>query len=162
MPSPSRPSLFIVRGMRPESLIRAALALLLCCGLSSCVTRDSGYKISEETIAFIKPGRTTEAEVIENLGPPLIEFKDLRVCAYSWGKVHVASSGKGSMPMETTDIRQGNQVGPPPDEGTLIETRRWLCCIAFDEKGEVTRVQRITVEGARSVEQALRDWAKGH
>jgi hypothetical protein len=151
--------------MRPGNWKWAWLAVLAAaCGLTSCATRDSGYKISEETIAFIRPGETTRAEVIENLGPPLLELRDIRASAYTWGKMRLAVSGKQVMREDPLQSRQmtGYSLAPPPsEEGTLVEHRRWLCCLAFDDQGKVRRVERIRVEGSPSLEKALRDWAAG-
>jgi hypothetical protein len=41
----------------------------------------------------------------------------------------------------------------------LVETRRWVCCLALDEHDLVTRVGKIKIEGANSLEQAVRAWA---
>src|SRR5690349_9893962 len=120
-----------------------ALAWVLGCGLAGCATRDSGYKISQETIAFVQPGKTAKAEVIENLGPPLLELKNPRVVAYSWGKMHMT----GAKPAVREDPMQGRSmgygVGPPPEEGTGVESRRWICCFALDENDKVVKVGRI-------------------
>src|SRR6516225_12350562 len=59
--------------------------------MPGCATSESGYKISDETIAFIQPGVTTRADVVENLGKPLLELNDPRVVAYSWGKVRATA-----------------------------------------------------------------------
>ena len=44
----------------------------------------SGRKITNENIAFIKEGVTSRSEVIQELGSPDIDFKDLRTIAYTW------------------------------------------------------------------------------
>jgi hypothetical protein len=136
------------------------VGLLWLCGVTGCATRDSGYKISNDTVAFIQPGTTTRAEVIENLGPPLFELNDLHVSAYSWGKMRLTSGGK-PVSSEGMDPRQmGYSTGPSPsDTGPMVESRRWLYCIAYDDQGKVTRLERIKLEGAPSLEAALRDWA---
>ena len=129
--------------------------------------RQSGYKITEETIAFIQPGVTSRTEVIENLGPPLLELKEPKephVVAYSWGKMRVSgvkpSTREDPMVQATESQRMGYQVAPPLGEpAQLIETQRWICCIALDDKDRVTRVERVEVSGAGSLEQAVRGWA---
>jgi len=149
--------------MRPTISWRGMILGLTILGLvSACATRDSGYKISEETIAFIKPGATSRSEVIENLGPPLLELKDPPVVAYSWGKMRVAGGARASAnddPMLRAD-RTGTAIIPPTGEQSeLVETRRWICCIALDQKDQVTRVERVELPGAGSLEQAVRAWA---
>jgi hypothetical protein len=129
--------------------------------LTSCATRDSGYKISNETIAFIQPGVTTRSEVVENLGTPLLELKDPRAVAYSWGKVH-AVGGKvhGDENMRAREMGS-TLLTDPNDEVSLIETKRWICCIALDDKDRVKRVETIKTPGGISVESAVRAWALG-
>src|SRR5438105_751600 len=84
--------------------------------LVSCATRDSGYKISDETVAFVQPGVTARTELIENLGPPLLELKSPRVVAYSWGRIHLtgARSGVRDDPMQGRAM--GSTVGLTPTE----------------------------------------------
>jgi hypothetical protein len=140
----------------------ACVALLLTGGLSGCATRDAGYKISDETIAFVQPGVTTRAEVLENLGTPLLELKDPRVIAYSWGKMR-ATGGKPVVTDETMRARDMgyNPMPEPLEETGLVETRRWVFCIALDGQERVTRVGKIKLENAGSLEKAVRDWATG-
>jgi hypothetical protein len=124
--------------------------------------RDTGYKISEETIAFIQPGVTTRAEVIENLGPPLMELPDIGVVAYSWGKLR-ATAGRARMAEPSMPGRRmGYAVAPEaPEESGLVEAQRWICCIASDPTGRVQRVERVKLEEQGvSLEQAVRQWAR--
>jgi len=44
----------------------------------------SGHKITSENIAFIEQGITLKSDVIQELGPPYMDFKELRTIAYSW------------------------------------------------------------------------------
>ena len=138
-----------------------AVALIWVIGLSlsGCATRDSGYKISEETIAFVQPGVTPRSEVVENLGPPLLELKNPHVVAYSWGKMHLT----GTKPTVGQDPMQGRPMGygtaAPPEEGVSVESRRWICCLSLDDNDKVVRVGRIELQGAGSLEQAVRAWA---
>ena len=126
-----------------------------------CAMRQSGYKISNETIAFIQPGTTTRAEVVENLGPPLLELQDVRVLAYSWGKMRV-TGGSAAARQDAMQSRQMSGYSPPStpiDEGGLVESHRWVCCVAWDENNRVTRIERIKLESATSLESAVRRWA---
>lgn len=155
----------ILVAMPSKSWIATALSLFLVSGFAACATRDSGYKISHDTVAFIQPGITTRAEVIENLGQPLLEIHDLNVSAYSWGKMRVSSSGKpAAAATGGVDPRQtAYSMGPSPlddDGGVLVESRRWAFCIAYNDQGKVSRAERIKVEGAPSLEKAVREWAE--
>ena len=134
----------------------------MSCGLAGCATRDSGYRISDETIAFIEPGVTTRAEVIENLGQPLLEIEGGRVAAYSWGKMRAVASQTGTRNpgAQYSRMQMGYGAVPPPaDEIALVEARRWIFCVALDEQGRVTRAERIKLEGAGSLEAAVQQWA---
>lgn len=44
----------------------------------------SGRKITSENIAFIEQGITSRSDVIQELGPPYMDLKELRTIAYSW------------------------------------------------------------------------------
>jgi len=44
----------------------------------------SGRKITNENIAFIEQGVTSRNDVIQELGPPDMDFNDLQTIAYSW------------------------------------------------------------------------------
>jgi len=86
----------------------------------------SGRKIGAENIAFFKQGVTTRAEVIQALGQPDIDFKDLRIIVYHWSVRSayvpwVVGSGGGG----TGDIMEIS------DKYTLL--------IALDEKDYVSR-----------------------
>jgi hypothetical protein len=138
-----------------------SLVLALAWAGSSCATRDSGYKISDETVAFIRPGITTRADVIENLGPPLYELKEPHVVAYSWGKMRAVGGkpvGVGEQAYQRQEM--GYAVAPgPPEETGLVETRRWVYCLALDPGNRVTRTGKIELEGATSLAQAVGAWA---
>jgi hypothetical protein len=147
--------------MRREFWMQMAALLLGACWLSGCASRETGYRISEETVAFIRPGSTTRAEVMENLGPPLFELQNPRVLAYSWGKVH----GVVTKPVTQEQMPIPGQVGyepplnDPSDNTTSVESRRWIYCIGLDDQGRVTRQGKFELRGADSVENAVRRWA---
>lgn len=147
----------VMMRMRPWFQITAVLLLVL----SGCATRQGGYKIGDDTIAFIQPGITSRAEVVENLGPPLLDLPDIRVSAYSWGKLRV-TGGQPEPRQPGLSDRQSSYAGtpaPPVEERGLVEGRRWVCCIAWDGEDRVQRLERIEVQAASSLEQAVRRWA---
>jgi hypothetical protein len=135
--------------------------LLVMIVLSSCATETSGYRISNQTVAFIEPGATTRADLIENLGPPLLALPDLRVVAYSWGKVRLVA---GRAPVQggvQSNYGEGYNIGPTvPDEPGRVESRRWIYCVALDENDRVTRHGPMELTGATSLEKAVRAWAE--
>jgi hypothetical protein len=56
----------------------------------------------------------------------------------------------------------GVSANVTPSEGTgLVESRRWIFCIALDDSDRVTRAGRLELQGAGSLERAVRDWAAG-
>lgn len=125
------------------------------------MTRDSGYRITKETTAFIRPGTTTRADLIENLGPPLFELKDANVLAYSWGKVRPT----GARRVQNQEMNpQSGQPGystpqpPPLEETSAVEAKRWIYCVALDSEDHVTRAETLRLEGEPSLESAVRRW----
>ncbi len=147
--------------MNRHAWVRAVFVVCACWLLAGCATHESGYKISDETIAFIQPGVTTRSEVIENLGTPLFELQKPHVVAYSWGKLRATA---GTRVSQDTAIG-GRQVdypmgATPAEEGGLVETKRWICCIALDDGNRVIRLEKLKLEGAASLEQAVRQWAE--
>jgi hypothetical protein len=145
--------------MKRDSLMEMAAILTLAWVLAGCATVNSGYRISDETVAFIRPGVTTQSEVVENLGPPLYELKAPHVMAYSWGKVRVTA---GAPAVQDSSRQPGLPSAPeptPPVDSGSIESRRWICCIALDVDNRVTRFGRFELAGATSLESAVRQWA---
>lgn len=61
---------------------------------------------------------------MENLGPPLLELKDPRAIAYSWGKMHVG--GARSTPVRPDESTMGAAIlsSPTDEDASLVETRR--------------------------------------
>ena len=146
--------------MKPISRIQGALLLMLIASLVSCATPDAGYKITDETIAFVQPGVTTRSEVLENLGSPLFELKEPPVVSYSWGKMR--STGARAAPVRSDDLRQEQSAArleDPSEQSGTVESRRWVFCIALDANDRVKRVQKIELRGQTSLEQAVRAWA---
>ena len=136
----------------------------LCAGLwAGCARTTTGYRISEETVAFVQPGATTRADLIENLGPPLFELLEPHVVAYSWGK----AKGVVTSASAASDSLHAGPSGPagtmtttgPAMESMSVESRRWLYCVALDASNHVIRSGKFELEGANSLEAAVRQWA---
>jgi hypothetical protein len=147
--------------MKRKYWIQAGLiAVAVLCG---CASQDSGYRISNETVAFIRPGVTTRTEVVENLGPPLFELKDPHVVAYSWGKVHGTVSRAAVSQSANPALRPSQSGYAPepaaPEETGTVESHRWICCVALGPQDRVTRFGTFEVQGATSLENAVRQWA---
>jgi hypothetical protein len=147
--------------MRRDGWIPLVLALVGSVALLSCATRDSGHRISNDAIAFIEPGVTKRSEVVENLGPPLFELQEPRVAAYSWGRLRATGSRPAIREQSFENRRMGynTTLTPPPEDSGLMESRRWICCLALDQEDRVLRVETIRLEGNISLEEAVRQWA---
>jgi hypothetical protein len=140
----------------------AGLAALLACALAGCASRTTGYKITDETVAFIKPGVTTHAELVENLGEPLLEIKDPHTLAYTWGKVRPIG-GRPAVEaggMQSQSMSYAHQPVEIAEIGA-VEARRWVFCIALDGQDRVQRFQTVKLQGETSLEGAVRRWALG-
>ncbi len=154
--------------MRLYTLIGTTSSMLGFIAMAACATRDSGYRITKETTAFVQPGVTTRADLIENMGPPLLELKDPHVLAYSWGKVHPKAVARApgqdpSMAPGGAANQAGYSAGPSPLEETgSVETERWVYCVALDDHDRVTRSETVKLEQAPSLEIAVRRWANAH
>ena len=152
----------MVASLPRQFWLAATLAsTLVSFALSGCATRESGYKITDETIAFIQPGVTTRADVVENLGTPLLELKDPHVVAYSWGRMRATAGKPAIHDPGMSEVRPDYAVVPQPyEDAGLIETHRWVCCVALDGQDHVTRFGKIKLEGdTSSLEKAVREWA---
>ena len=72
------------RCVRGRSTLRALTVLGLLLLLTGCAQVTSGWRIEPDSVSFIESGRTTRAEVLANLGPPLSEYDEERVLVYFW------------------------------------------------------------------------------
>ena len=149
---------------QPARRHRSLALILLGCALAGCASRNVGYRISNETVEFIQPGVTARSEVVDNLGPPLIEIQNPHVVAYSWGKVRSGVNAPAG-PQDQPVVMPGNSTyatppPPPPMSDTAgTETERWIFCIALDAKDRVQRVGRLQLQGSGSLVNAVRQWA---
>jgi hypothetical protein len=147
--------------MQRNPWTQLAAALILAGAFCGCARGTTGYRISDETVAFIHPGLTTRSDVVENLGPPLFELKNPHVVAYSWGRVRSAGGRPVVQEQMPDPGRTGYETAPPPsdEDSSSFEARRWICCVALDDKDRVTRFGTFEMHGAASLEQAVREWA---
>jgi hypothetical protein len=139
------------------------LALLIL-GSVGCATSVTGHRISDKAIAFVHPGVTTRSEIVENLGPPLIEPKAPEVAAWSWGtgKAKLAPSGPEQVAVTgwPGNVTADSFVDTTPySEIGSVEKRRWIYCLAFDAQGVVTRSARVEVKAGTSLEEVVKRWA---
>ena len=86
------------------------------------------------------------------------------VIAYSWGKDRATGNTAAALREQSLQNQQFGYTSIPtgnPDDTGVVESRRWAFCIALDESDHVKRVGRVEVQGAGSLERAVRNWAAG-
>lgn len=59
--------------MTKTALIRAAGAIALIAALAGCAT--VGTKVTDDNLTTLKPGETTEAQVVQMFGPPTVRTR---------------------------------------------------------------------------------------
>jgi outer membrane protein assembly factor BamE (lipoprotein component of BamABCDE complex) len=105
----------------------------------------AGTPVNEEQISFITPGITTQQEVIERLGEPIIDFGPRRVFVYTWairyGVVFWALAGM-----------ERGVGGMEP----LITT--YLLFIAFDPDCKVLETANRLFKPFETIGGQVRDW----
>jgi hypothetical protein len=124
------------------------LTALCCLGwLAGCKTRG----MSEESLAFVHPGQTTRAEVIENFGPPHCEVKSSRVVGYVWESVlgkesHIVFQREQGLPVLPTETADWGRA-------------KHAVAFLFDEADQVERCQILPLKAGQPVEKALIEWS---
>jgi len=123
---------------------------ITACSLALCFTGcvlvpvgskvSSGYSPSSETLAFLKLPGTTQADVVENLGPPLYESASTHTFVYVWEE----------MPrfILVTPKRASVDYGAPEECALLI---------AFDAAGHVLDYGERYID-TTSLEDECADW----
>lgn len=88
----------------------------------------SGHKLTSENIAFIEPGIASRSDVIQKLGRPNMDFKDLRIIAYSW---------------EVLGAYMPWAVGGPYSAAGGVEKigKPYVLLIAFDQEDRVSKFE---------------------
>jgi hypothetical protein len=105
----------------------------------------AGNPVTPEQTAFIVPGVTTRAEVVERLGPPSILWDDARVIIYDWemraGVVILLAGGPGGGSVADLDI-----------------SAHYLVIMEFDEEDRVLRFERTKHDSLQSFSEFLLAW----
>lgn len=121
------------------------------CWITTVVScRTSSF--SEKSIAFVRTGETTRAEVIENLGPPHFEAKEHMTLGYTWETVAGTESApvlrrEQSLPIITTETSERGRV-------------KHALCFQFDEAGRVNRYQKIAIRPGQAADAAMLEWSR--
>ena len=135
-------------GLTSVSAVIGALALL---GLlaSGCTSTRSGFRISNESSAFIEPGKTTRAEILATFGRPIVELNESRVVAYYW-ETHRGASDK-SVWYPGAGFRREHEIYGLCD---------WAFCLRFDAHDRVVNKITLKAPGDDSITEVVKRWAK--
>jgi len=88
---------------------------LLCLISSGCAKMRPGEMhikdIEEQTLGFLKPGKTTRDEVIRRLGPPTVALANQRIYAYRFSLFNEVHSTPESF-LSAATLNFNSQIGP--------------------------------------------------
>ena len=136
-----RPAGVFKHALMAPSLIFAGLLAVMTLG---CTSVTGGRSIKPSAIAFVTSGSATGREVIENLGPPLLELAGGHLLVYSW-----ETSSHLRVTFHTLG-RETGEAGPKP--------KQWAFCVATDRFDRVLRHHTITAAENESVQNAALTW----
>lgn len=129
-------------------LLSATLALAGCIVLPIPTSEDkvlAGTPVADTQLGFLAPGQTTEAEVVERLGPPALVWEDARVFVYPW------DMRKGILLWAAGAYYAGGF-------GKTDLARHHLLLIRFDEGGRVARFESLVRPSGVSLAGFIREW----
>ena len=118
-------------------------------GLAACAPNS----FPQDSLAFVHPGNTTRAEVIENFNTPTYDLKEPHVIAY------LKDTIVGSAPHSTLDRTQSPLLYHEDPGQADRETE--LLCFLLDDHDHVLRFGKIMVDGKTQPQAAITEWAKG-
>jgi len=125
------------------------LGLALWGNLAGCAPNS----FSKESFAFVRPGETTRAEVIENFSTPEYDLTEPHVIAY------LKDTIAGKVPQSRLD-RTASPLLFQDDQGaTGRETE--LLCFLLDDHDRVQRFGHLTIDGKTPPKTAISEWARG-
>ncbi|MCD6681646.1 MAG: hypothetical protein LT102_13525 [Burkholderiaceae bacterium] len=108
----------------------------------------AGKPVSEEQLAILTPGVTTQREVVDRLGQPDVVREEARLYAYDWvmrqGILRWAIGGGYSGAAGMTDL-----------------PRHYLLLIRFDENDRVQRFERAVRSPLEPYGKFLEKWVAG-
>jgi hypothetical protein len=114
-------------------LLSFCLLVLLRCAIIIPVPDGevlSGSKITSENIAFIEQGITSRSDVIQKLGPPYMDLKELRTIAYTWDVLGVYMPWIAGYPTVGGGYGGVEKIGKP-----------YVLLIAFDKDDHVSKFE---------------------
>ena len=108
------------------------------CAIPTGRNETSGHRHSKSVLVMLEEPGTTREDVVDNFGPPLMEYEKLNVLAYAWSEAmryqHIhekgASYGKEQLMALFIEFDSGGYVvayGERPVESQSLEEacRRW-------------------------------------
>ncbi|EEF59287.1 hypothetical protein [Pedosphaera parvula] len=136
-----------VRGRKIFSGTFWILLLTLCGGCSAFWKRD------RQMVDFIKPGITTKAEVLENLGQPLwVEEGGL---AYLWNPSWGAYPHRRAS--SRSNYKRSTQSGSQHEGRHNVDREYAVFCVAFDSRDHVSESEFLQV-GDGSADDEVAAW----
>lgn len=141
---------------RATTKAASIVQLLLCIALTGCIliplpTSESkvllGQPVSDEQVALLAPGVSTQSDVIQLFGTPRILWEDERIFVYPW------------------DVRQGILLwavggGYTGAAGLEEIPRHCLLLIQFDHDKRVLRYEKTVCPLSETYAECLREWAR--
>ncbi len=113
--------------------------MLLVFGIIGCSHLNHPATPNAGSIAFIKPGKTTKAEVLQKFGKPNWEWEQERVIAYRWEDMGEASRFNREQ-MSSPSLSQ------------------WAFCIAFDQDNIVTHHNLFNAPDSEALKKKVQHW----
>ncbi len=107
----------------------------------------------KESLAFVRPGETTRADVIENFGTPEYDLADPHVIAY------LKDTIGGNVPQSRLDRTASPLLFQ--DEKDPVGRETELLCFLLDAHDRVQRFGKVTIDGKTPTRTALNKWARG-
>ena len=106
-----------------------------------------GQPVTDNQLAFLTPGVSTQSEVIEHFGNPNIIWEDEKLFAYHW------------------DMRQGIVFwiaggGYQGAAGMEEIPKHYLLLFQFDEQGRVHRYEKVVRPMTQPYADYLKEWVK--
>jgi hypothetical protein len=111
----------------------------------------AGNPITEEQMTFLIPHVTTQQEVVEQLGQPVVVWEDARLFVYNW------KMRQGILFWAVGGASQGAMTG---GGGMKDIPKHYLLLIKFDEKSRIQRFERAVCPISKTYLECLKAWER--
>ncbi len=116
---------------------------MLIVAILGCAHLNRPGHLGPASITFIKPGKTTKAEVLQRLGQPTWDWEQERVIAYRW-----------------------EEMGEPSrfnrEQFSSPSLTQWAFCIAFDEDNIVSHHNLFKAPDSDVLKKKVQRWIEQH